>query len=377
MDALIPNWRTVMMAMVVGVLLICGVALLLRRVEARAARPLGAFLILAGLSMGPQVIGYAGAYQIWPWLTFLPLFFTDLWLAPLLVVHAHRLTRGTELGWRRWLFAPAVIQSLYYAGAFLLPGDGLFDTPAKWAFNDAVHEPYWLPLERTVGIGLLVFALYYLLRERRAYLAFLESAHSAVPDYDPNWLRNIALAVLAAGLIYAGLQIAEIVAEPSYDAAFPFQVGLMAVLAWLGLDAAWRLTERFPKIAARTALASGPDDLGERIAARLRAEEWYLEPRLSIRDVARRMATNESYVSRALNRAGGQSFNRTVNALRVEHAKTLLAQGDAPVLNVAMESGFNSKATFNRVFRELTGETPSRYRQSRQTARGAEASQKP
>jgi len=89
---------------------------------------------------------------------------------------------------------------------------------------------------------------------------------------------------------------------------------------------------------------------------------WYLEPRLSIRDVANRMATNETYVSRALNHGIGKSFNRFINELRVEHAKSLIKESSDNFLNIAMDSGFNSKATFNRVFRDISGETPSAFR---------------
>lgn len=362
---LIINWRSVMMAMVVAPTILCGLVLILRRTEALASRALGATLILAALSMGPQIIGFAGGYDIWPWITFFPLFSNDLWFGPLLIIHAHALLRSTALGWRLWLLIPGGLQHLYYLGVFLLPGDGLFDHLAKWAFNGAVHAPYIQPLESLIGVGLLIFAIVYLWRERRAYLHFLENSTSAARDYDPIWLRNIAIALLAAGALYAGLEIAEIVTNPSYNAVFPFQVCLMAVLCWLGLDAAWRLTAPFPKM--RLAIEEStpaPDDLADRTIACLRAERWYLEPRLSIRDVAGRMGSNESYVSRALNRQTGQSFNRIVNALRVDQAKAQLIDTSDSVLTTAINSGFNSKATFNRVFRELTGETPTQFRTS-------------
>ena len=368
LSELTMNWRTAMMIMAILPLWLCGLLLLLRRTEAAAARPLGLFFILAGLGVGPQIIGFAGAYQLWPWLTFFPLFFVDLWLAPLLVTHTHKLIRGTFLGWRKWLFIPAVLQLLYYSSAFFLLGEGLFDTPAKWAFNDVVHEPYIVPLESVVGISLMAFAILYVWRERQTYLAFLEKNSSAARDYDPVWLRNIVVALILAGIIYAVLELRPLFTNVSYNSDFPYQVVLMLVLTWLGLDAAWRLTSPFPKIRSQTEPASGSDDLADRILNRMETDQWFLEPRLSIRDVAKRMGTNESYVSRALNRSDASgtklSFNQRVNYLRVAHAKTLLSTSNAPILSVAMDSGFNSKATFNRVFREITGLTPSRFRTS-------------
>lgn len=359
------NWRSVMMVMVVAPIILCSLVLLTRRTETNASRALGLGLILAVFSMGPQIIGFAGAYKLWPWLTFFPPFYADLLIGPLLIIHAHALIRGGGLGWRWWLFVPGAVQVLYYLCAFTLPGNGVFDHLAKWDYSGTYHSPYIVPFESLLGIGLLLFAMVYLWRERRAYLHFLENTSSAARDYDPVWLRNVGLALLLASAIYAGIELWDFIAELSYIAAFPFQVCLMAVLCWLGLDAAWRLTSPFPKLKPHAEdTVPAPDDLAARIMTRMRDSHWYLEPRLSIRDVAGRMGTNESYVSRALNRATGQSFNRLVNGLRVDHAKTQLSKTSASVLTIAMESGFNSKATFNRVFRERTDQTPTQFRAS-------------
>jgi len=359
------NWRTVMMVMVAAPTILCGLTLLFRRTEVRASRALGLGLIIAAFSMGPQIIGFAGAYNLWPWLTFFPLFYTDLLIGPLLIVHAHALIRGEALGWRGWLFVPGGVQGLYYIAAFLLPGDGIFDHLAKWDYSRTYHSPYIIPLESLIGITLLLFAIVYLWHERRAYLRFLEETTSAARDYDPIWLRNVGLALLVAGALYVGIELWDVIAQPSYSAVFPFQVCLLAVLCWLGLDAAWRLTMPFPKLRPSTEeTAPAPDDLADRIMHQLNDGRWYLEPRLSIRDVAVRMGTNESYVSRALNRQTGQSFNRIINGLRVDYAKRQLLNASDSVLTVAMDSGFNSKATFNRVFRELSGQTPTQFRTS-------------
>ena len=369
----ILNWRTVMIGMIVAVVFLCGLILLLRRVETVAARWFGLFLIFGGLSMGPQVIGYAGAYNAAPWLTFFPLFYTETLIGPLLIAHAHALMRGGPLQWRKWLFAPGFVLSGYYVHAFGFLDGGVFDHRPKWAFNDAIHEPFVSPMESVLGIALLAFALVSIWRDRRRYIAFLDRTQSAARDYDPIWLRNLVIAIGMGTVIYAGIEIADAVGELSYDAMFPFQVILMAIFAWIGIDATWRLTKPFPKMAGDPepvcADVAGTD-WADRLQASMVRDQWYLEPRLSIRDVAQRLGTNESYVSRALNAGLGVSFNRYVNGLRIEHAKAAMRETAAPLLQIAMDSGFNSKATFNRVFREMTGQTPSQFRNS-------EASQKP
>jgi len=199
---------------------------------------------------------------------------------------------------------------------------------------------------------------------RKTYLEFLDTTQSAVRAYDPIWLRNLIIALIVAAIIYAGLEITPL----TYVGDFPFQLLLMGVIAWLGLDAAWRLTAEFPKHSATEPPASEAPDpdpsLAERILTQMTTQKWYLEPRLSIRDVAIRLGTNETYVSRAMNGRLGQSFNRIVNGLRVDHAKRQMVETSQSILSIALDSGFNSKATFNRVFREITGQTPSQFRTS-------------
>ena len=67
-----------------------------------------------------------------------------------------------------------------------------------------------------------------------------------------------------------------------------------------------------------------------------------------------------------MNRYIHQSFHEFVNRYRVEEAKQILreqAGKELPVTDVVAAAGFNSKATFNRFFKQYAGLTPSQYRQ--------------
>ena len=66
--------------------------------------------------------------------------------------------------------------------------------------------------------------------------------------------------------------------------------------------------------------------------------------------------------------AAGTGFYDFVNGLRIERACALLAdpdRADQPILALAFEAGFQSKATFNRVFKTRIGQTPSAYRRAK------------
>ena len=62
-----------------------------------------------------------------------------------------------------------------------------------------------------------------------------------------------------------------------------------------------------------------------------------------------------------------KNFNEFINHYRVEACKAKILAGETihlSLLGIAFECGFNSKATFNRTFKKLTGSTPSQFSKS-------------
>ncbi|WP_346992928.1 hypothetical protein [Alteromonas gracilis] len=81
MEFLDTSWRTALMLAMVLPMWVIALALAIRDIETIAHRFLAAFLFLFGLNLVPQVIGFSGFYQAFPWLTFAP-FNNELWLGP-------------------------------------------------------------------------------------------------------------------------------------------------------------------------------------------------------------------------------------------------------------------------------------------------------
>jgi len=106
--------------------------------------------------------------------------------------------------------------------------------------------------------------------------------------------------------------------------------------------------------------------LASRLERLMREEKPYLEPELKVADLARYLQTPDYKVTRAITAGLQQSnFNRYVNALRVDHAKTLLRDSRTStrsILLVALDSGFASLGPFNRAFKADTGMTPRAWR---------------
>lgn len=94
----------------------------------------------------------------------------------------------------------------------------------------------------------------------------------------------------------------------------------------------------------------------------LQEEEPYLEPDFSLAEVARHLSLSAVQTSQIINRHYGISFARLRQSLRVEAARRQLESGALSVLDVAMQSGFNSKSAFHAAFLRITGKRPSEFR---------------
>ena len=110
---------------------------------------------------------------------------------------------------------------------------------------------------------------------------------------------------------------------------------------------------------------AAPNDMSERIRALFIDNEFFLNPKLKLSDVAKQIGTNRTYLSNFFNRDSGCTFFDYVNDLRIEYACRLLTETDDTLDVVATSSGFNSLSTFRRAFMSRMQCTPNEYRRTR------------
>lgn len=94
-------------------------------------------------------------------------------------------------------------------------------------------------------------------------------------------------------------------------------------------------------------------------------EKPYLEYNLTLAELAAYLGLKERHLSEYINGYYHTTFQDFVNSYRIEEAKKLLqanADNRRSIIQIAFESGFNSKSAFNYAFRKHTSTTPSGYR---------------
>jgi AraC-like DNA-binding protein len=102
----------------------------------------------------------------------------------------------------------------------------------------------------------------------------------------------------------------------------------------------------------------------------------WMEPELTVNQLASRLSLKPRMLSQAVNDILGQNFYDFINRYRIEEASRLLTNpkdDKITILEVLYEVGFNSKSSFNTLFKKYTGLTPTAFRQKNSRAKRSDS----
>ena len=319
------------------------------------------FLLAGGLTLLHELLSNLALYRLHPHFYLTPLLYTYA-LGPLLYFFVrYRLTPSRPLqrvdAWHAVLPVAQAIEQLVTGLGPLAFKDWYWQTPFAQTW-DALDLPVFV----------LSFGFYLVLSWR--LLSHTEGDHS--------WLRRLIVGsalILAISVLFdvmrraAGAQGVDLNANewvPLME-----ELAYAALLYWVALTG-W-LKANAPMLPQRqehyNLAAAERTRLLFRLTTLMEEERLYLDPELTLGRLADRMALTPQVLSYVINEGTQQSYTEYVNRLRVEEVKRQL---DDPalvahtLLSIGLDAGFPSKATFNRVFKQLTGCTPSEYRAEHQ-----------
>jgi len=347
--------------------------LLWRAPANRAANRWLALLIVAVAALiTPYIIGFAGFYDAWPWLSFAPFSYT-MAFGPLLWLYAANLTgRAPALVWPHFL--AVAVQFAADALVFPLP----LATKNWW--DGAAHAPF---IDPAFTLGSFVSMAVYGRMAWRCWADYRrwlgENVTDAV-DFDVLWLRNFLIAIALVVGVWLGFFAANL-RDPArnYFDQFWLYMLFSGLVIYLGVEGWRHAGMRYPlpsdsalSVAAVSVEAAQPQSatakdwaaMGARFEAQIEAQALWQDPDLTAASLARALGTNTNYLARAFNDGLGANFNAVINRRRVREVQGWLADpaDTRAILAMAMDAGFRSKASFNRAFAEFAGTTPSKAR---------------
>jgi len=327
-------------------------------------------ILLFFLSYRLLMVGLRVSYTSWTYHVFLEY----NWLYGALLYFYVRAYIQWDWKWQRrdWMHFIPVVLEFVFANFVKIQNfywDGTQES-LSWAGAQAYILWMHTPFQLIIFAGVILFYVYkgWQLQEEEGG----EEKGQLLPA-SLSWIRLILRAYFIFGILVILVGLVDFfffsyAFNPFYT--YPTYLTLALLTYWLALQGFARRNQ-----AIRGRLKKLKEDKREELAQYLpkleqamREQKLYTEPTLNLAGLASAIDIKPYQLTQILNRLLEQSFNDYVNGFRVEEAVRMIRSPEYDhftLLSIAYESGFNSKATFNRIVKKMTGKSPNQIKQER------------
>ncbi|MGZ3944406.1 MAG: ABC transporter permease [Mucilaginibacter sp.] len=186
-----------------------------------------------------------------------------------------------------------------------------------------------------------------------------------------RWLRRLLAATALLWLLwiaYAAIDYFGYQNQLGIHVYYPFYIFFAVIIIWTAAAAflkpqAALIAQQRP--APKPLAPSGMKGKSAWLKQVIETNRYYQDPELSLALLAAKLKLPARELSQIINAVLNKSFNDFINEYRIRYVISKMydtAYAHITLLGVAYEAGFNSKATFNRTFKQITGKTPLEYK---------------
>jgi len=197
------------------------------------------------------------------------------------------------------------------------------------------------------------------------------------PDF--SWLNNIMILSGGLGLLlFANLSLDLFLdlKESYYIHWQVYFIYLACLIYYLGFTGYKQPDVDIPEIKQESEKTLVKKLSKEKLQASIEAlnyaletDKVYLNPTINASDLAKQLNISQSHLSYIVNEHFNKSFRSLINDLRINEVKIKLQQKEfsaSSILAIALDCGFNSEASFYRIFKRDTGMSPKEYAENYQ-----------
>lgn len=333
---------------------------------------LGLVLVGMAFNIWEYMLGFSGIEILWQELNFLPRTF-GLAFPPLCYFYfKSQIDKDFRFRIKDiFHFLPFLMDTFYRIIIFSMGKDFV------QYFEKNYHNAWGIGhLELLTSIVLTAYYMYRAFKLYNQYRLWTKTQFSDIESVSFKWFRNLLLVLLLDWTV----SLIKLVIISNFKLDFKqdwwdnlIGVILIYYISITGYAQAQPTKDLVFKESDDTVLENPPKEKFEeeelskwktKILHLMQEEQLYLQPELTLSDIASRLKTNVSVLSGVVNNAFGKNFNDFVNEYRVKEfqKRALLPENkNITLLGIAFDCGFNSKATFNRSFKKFTGKSPKEF----------------
>lgn len=269
---------------------------------------------------------------------------------------------------------PFLLVSMLATRDYFRPDLAITAAPNPESLNNQFNFFFIIGLIAISNIGYTAWGLALIGRYKKA----LKTYFSSTEKINLYWLQFILISALISYSGISGLYIANAVFnlmgyQVLQQAGYGIAAMLLLVIGFFGLrkgsiftssDIDFDLEKAIDMEEPTIKLTSEEEVFVHRLLEFMKVEKPHLDPDINLALLSGKMKVSSEYLSTILNSRLNKSFFDFINHYRVEEFKRLCkdpGKKNLTLISLAYDSGFNSKATFNRVFKREMNCTPSEY----------------
>ncbi len=303
------------------------------------------------------------AFPHWSWL---PLQFS-LALGPLIYFYVLKITRPQyKLRWKDMLhFSPLLAEQ----GVLVSEINEGVRTGA--AIYNTLTFHYVNPVLQVLAFFSVIIYLHYSFKLiERFYRQLKFNDVSDRYRHELRWLRRSLMGFSLLWLFWIPFTAVNYFYyhQSGIHAYYALYLLLAIMMIWMAAAAFLKPDVSMPAPAPPVSKLSAPAELKQKgiwLKKTMEANLFYQDTELSLRSLAETLNLNPNELSRIINTALGKNFNDFINEYRIREVTRKMqdpAYERITLIGIALDAGFNSKSTFNRVFKEMTGKSPAEYK---------------